>query len=167
MNRVLCDNWRSVVADDDEIWILGDLARGSRLDDMLKLVRELPGRKHFVTGNHDRCFPLRDSYGPAEVARYASVGFETITASTSITIGDHEVELSHFPFRPSGVEQSVKPKDHGQWLVHGHIHRAWLQKGRQICVAVDAWRFAPVNISTIELLIDAGPNNVAALPAVS
>lgn len=87
MNETLCANWRSVVADDDEVWILGDLARGRKLDEMLSLVRDLPGGKHLVTGNHDRCFPLRRSFGPTEVARYMTVGFESITTGATLEIG--------------------------------------------------------------------------------
>jgi len=165
MNRTLCDNWRSVVRDEDEVWILGDLARGSKLDEMLGLVADLPGVKHLVTGNHDRCFPLRPSYGVAEVTRYANAGFASIVTHAELELAGETVQLSHFPFRPSGVEHSVKPRDDGGWLLHGHIHRKWLQRQRQICVAVDAWRFTPVNIDTIELLIQAGPNNLDALPA--
>lgn len=163
MNRQLCANWRNVVGDDDEIWILGDLARGSQLDKMLKLVADLPGRKHLVTGNHDRCWPYRSSYGEREVARYAAAGFESITTETTMKIAGHDVKLSHFPYRPKSATRSVKPVDEGGWLLHGHIHKAWLQKGRQICVAVDAWRFTPVHLSSIEVLIGGGANNLAAL----
>lgn len=167
MNRALCENWRNVIEPDDEVWILGDLARGSRLDAMLKLVSDLPGHKHLVTGNHDRCWPFRESYGRAEVARYAQAGFASIVTEADVEIGGEPVKLSHFPYRPSGRQRSVKPKDEGGWLVHGHIHKAWLQKGRQICVAVDAWRYSPVHISSLEVLIAAGPNDLSALKAAS
>lgn len=167
MNRVLCDNWESVVGNDDDVWILGDLARGSRLDAMLERVAALPGRKHLITGNHDRCWPHRSSYGSYEVARYAAAEFETITVEHEMTIAGQPVRLSHFPYargeQATGERRTVKPIDTGGWLMHGHVHRAWLQRGRQICVAVDAWRFTPVQLSTIELLIDAGPNNLDAL----
>lgn len=166
MNRALCEGWRSVVAEEDDIWILGDLARGSRLDAMLELVAGLPGRKHFVAGNHDRCWPHRSSYGPREVGRYARAGFVSMQVEATMEIAGELVQLSHFPYAPIGADASrtVKPIDRGGWLLHGHIHRAWLQKQRQICVAVDAWRFQPVNLATIELLIAAGPNSVSALP---
>jgi len=171
MNRVLCDNWSATVGDNDDIWILGDLARGSRLDAMLKLVAGLPGNKHLVVGNHDRCWPYRSSYGPVEVARYAAGEFASITVEGRMTIGGHDVIMSHFPYatgtQATGERRSVKPIDDGGWLLHGHVHRAWLQKRRQICVAVDAWRFAPVHLSTIELLIKAGPNNMEALKPVA
>lgn len=171
MNRALLAGWEQVVAPDDEVWILGDLARGSRLDHMLDLVAALPGRKHLVTGNHDRCWPFRSSYGEAEVARYARAGFESLTTETTMDIAGETVRLSHFPYAPRSVleagRRTAKPIDDGGWLLHGHVHRAWLQKRRQICVAVDAWRFAPVNIETIELLITAGPNNLPALPALA
>jgi calcineurin-like phosphoesterase family protein len=165
MNKVLCDNWRSVVAEEDEVWILGDLARGSRLDAMLTLVADLPGTKHLVTGNHDRCWPFRDSYGVAEVSRYAKANFASIVTHAELELGGELVQLSHFPYKPATVERSIKPTDNGGWLLHGHIHRKWLQRGRQICVAVDAWRYTPVNIDTIELLIKSGPNDLDALPA--
>jgi len=163
MNRTLCENWRSVVDDDDEVWILGDLARGSKLDDMLALVDDLPGNKHLITGNHDRCWPLRASFGVAEVARYSGAGFASIRTHAEIELAGHTVQMSHFPYRPTGVENSVKPVDDGGWLLHGHIHRKWLQKRRQICVAVDAWRYTPVNIDTITMLIESGPNDLPAL----
>lgn len=167
MNRVLCDNWAETVGDDDEIWILGDLARGSRLDAMLGLVAKLPGHKHLVLGNHDRCWPFRKSYSAAEVSRYAAGGFASITIEQQMAIAGEDVTLSHFPYatgdRATGARRTIKPIDDGGWLVHGHIHRAWLQKQRQICVAVDAWRFRPVHLSTIELLINAGPNAIPAL----
>jgi len=167
MNRELCANWKRTVGPNDEVWILGDLARGSRLDAMLDLVAKLPGRKHLVTGNHDRCWPFRPSYGATEVARYARAGFESLTTETTLSIAGQDVVLSHFPYATARVAASgrltAKPIDRGGWLLHGHIHRAWLQKQRQICVAVDAWRFEPVNISTIELLIESGPNDLPAL----
>ena len=165
MNETLCANWRSVVHDDDEVWILGDLARGNKLDAMLDLVADLPGTKHLVTGNHDRCWPHRPSYGVAEVSRYARARFASIVTHAELEIADHVVQLSHFPYRPAGVDHSIKPADDGGWLLHGHIHRKWLQRDRQICVAVDAWRYTPVNIATIELLISAGPNRLDALAA--
>lgn len=167
MNRALLAAWERTVAPDDEVWILGDLARGSRLDENLARVAALPGRKHLVTGNHDRCWPFRSSYGAPEVARYAKGGFASITTAAELDIAGSTVKLSHFPYASAALAESgrmtAKPIDDGGWLLHGHVHTKWLQRERQICVAVDAWRFEPVNITTVELLMNAGPNHLPPL----
>ncbi len=60
------------------------------------------------------------------------------------------------------VEQ--RPVDHGEWLLHGHVHERWRQRGRMINVGVDAWGCRPVNESTLAALIDDGPNDREPLP---
>ena len=41
MDRGLINRWNATVADDDEVWVLGDVAMG-RIDDSLRLIGELP-----------------------------------------------------------------------------------------------------------------------------
>jgi calcineurin-like phosphoesterase family protein len=47
MNRALIDRWNSVVADDDEVWVLGDVALGP-IAQSLALIDELHGDKVLV-----------------------------------------------------------------------------------------------------------------------
>lgn len=42
MNRALIDGWNEVVEDDDDVWVLGDVAMG-KIDETLPLVSELLG----------------------------------------------------------------------------------------------------------------------------
>lgn len=52
MNRTLIANWNARVADDDDVYVIGDFAfrcAGS----VAKIAHQLKGRKHLVIGNHD------------------------------------------------------------------------------------------------------------------
>lgn len=49
-----------------------------------------------------------------------------------------------------------RPADEGRWLLHGHVHERWRQRGRQINVGVDVWDYAPVSLEAIEGVIRAG-----------
>lgn len=55
MNEALLANWADTVGEDDEIWVLGDVAVG-RIAETPPPIASLPGRKHLVPGNHDRCW---------------------------------------------------------------------------------------------------------------
>jgi len=52
-DKTLIDNWNEVISDDDMIWVLGDLAYGTR-DQVLRFTRRLNGRKVIMLGNIDR-----------------------------------------------------------------------------------------------------------------
>ena len=58
MDAVLMANWCTVVAPDDDIWVLGDFCFRSSKSPQSYLSR-LPGRKHLVTGNHDKAETLK------------------------------------------------------------------------------------------------------------
>ncbi|MGH9119071.1 MAG: hypothetical protein ACRD0A_14670 [Acidimicrobiales bacterium] len=52
------------------------------------------------------------------------------------------------------------PEDRGRWLLHGHVHERWLQRGRMINVGVDAWDYRPVAEEQIASVIAAGPSDI-------
>ena len=51
MNAEIIRRWNSVVGEEDDVFILGDLVMGSL--ENLRLLEELNGRIHIVRGNHD------------------------------------------------------------------------------------------------------------------
>lgn len=53
--------------------------------------------------------------------------------------------------------------DEGGWLLCGHAHDSWRQKGRMINVGVDAWGGRPVSEAEIVELIGAGPRDLGVL----
>jgi calcineurin-like phosphoesterase family protein len=161
MNCALVVGWNEVVADDDDVWVLGDFALG-RINDTLALTGELRGRKVLLAGNHDRCWAGHDRRVDEWTQRYLDAGFDEVRQGTeSLAIAGRTVRLCHFPYRGDSHGQDRyldhRPVDQGEWLLHGHVHERWSQSGRMINVGVDTHRFRPVSIHEIEALIDAGP----------
>lgn len=155
MNAALLANWTDTVGDDDEIWVLGDVAMG-RIAETLPTIGSLPGRKHLVPGNHDRCWPGHDRLRPQDEEMYIDVGFEIHPESVSFQLGEVPVTACHFPVAGDsqaedrfGDHRPEVPAD--TWLLHGHVHQSWQTNGRQINVGVDVWNFRPVSE---EVLLD-------------
>lgn len=161
MNHALVARWNAVVSPDDEVWVLGDVDMG-QIDESFRYVAQLVGRKHLVLGNHDRPFKdVHDRYGWADVYRDRG-GFAALhRGEVRLDLVDGTpVLLCHFPYKgDSGdrdryVEQ--RPTDDGCWLLHGHVHEKWRQRGRMINVGVDAWSGRPVAEEQLVELIGAG-----------
>ena len=158
MDRELVQRWNARVDDDDEVWVLGDVAMG-RIDDTLDLVRGLAGRKILVAGNHDRCWYGHGERAVGWIERYLDAGFDQIVqGSPSIEIDGAVVALSHFPHAGDSHERDRyvehRPPDDGRWLLHGHVHDRWAECGRMINVGVDVRDFAPVAAHEIAAIMD-------------
>lgn len=163
MNSALIARWNEVVADEDEVWMLGDFAMG-KIDLKLPLVTELSGRKVLLTGNHDRCWPGHGRRAEGWQERYLEAGFDEILhGDVTIDVGRHQALACHFPYRGDSQDRDryvdSRPTDRGQWLLHGHVHERWLQRGRMINVGVDAWNYHPVNEAQLVGVISAGPSD--------
>lgn len=169
MDAALAGAWNTVVAPEDEVWVLGDLAMG-RIAESLPLAGKLAGRKHLVLGNHDRPFEpgrRRDNWSD----RYLDEGgFEQLhdgVVELRLTDGT-EVLACHFPYEGDSGDRdrfvAARPRDEGKWLLHGHVHEVWRQNGRMINVGVDAWAGAPVSEDRLVELIAAGPTERSPLP---
>jgi calcineurin-like phosphoesterase family protein len=183
MNEGIVTAINSTVTEDDELWILGDVALGN-VDSSLPIIRRLrAGRIVLVAGNHDRCHPSNGPKHERWIDRYAtSIGIDTlILTETTLTLpGGTSVLVNHFPYpsnRPGGARPGRgtdgtpvadrfadwRPADTGGWLLCGHAHDAFRQQGRQINVGLDAWAGHPVQDITVEALIHAGPADLPAL----
>jgi calcineurin-like phosphoesterase family protein len=162
MNDALIANWNATIGPDDEVWVLGDVAMG-RIADTLPLVAELPGRKHLVPGNHDRCWPGgRRPVRPQDIQIYEEVGFEIHPPTVELTIADRAITACHLPVVGDSrdTDRFAEHRPHvprDGWLLHGHVHEKWKIRDRQINVGVDVWDFRPVPEPEITLLIDSGP----------
>lgn len=179
MNARLAQLWNDTVTDDDTVWVLGDVALGT-LDESLAWIGRLAGRKILVPGNHDRCWVgeprIRKASGEAREARLAAArdrylvaGFaEILDVPGRFEIAGGTAAVSHFPFEGDshGADryQEYRPADDGGWVLHGHVHTTWRQRGRQLNVGVDVWGGRPVPVDTLAAMIDAGPQDLAPLP---
>jgi calcineurin-like phosphoesterase family protein len=166
MDRALVERWNAVVQPTDSVWVLGDVALG-KINDSLPLVGELCGRKLLLAGNHDRCWAGHGRKAEGWTERYLHAGFaEVHQGQITLTVGRQPVVACHFPYRGDShdhdrfVEQ--RPADGGKWLLHGHVHERWRQRGRMINVGVDAWDCRPVRESELVALIEIGPGDIAA-----
>lgn len=172
MNETIISRWNAVVDPEDDVWILGDLALGP-IESSLQVVTGLNGTKVLVPGNHDRVHPMMlDKSKPSNVTKFArmvalyeSVGLKIVPPTGTLRIADRWVTLSHFP--PHGDSQiqgerfpEWRPSvEAATWVLHGHVHGEWLQKGRWINVGMDPWGFVPVSEEQIVELILAGPQD--------
>lgn len=162
MNHDLVALWNAVVSPEDEVWVLGDVDMG-QIDESFSYVARLVGRKHLVMGNHDRPFKdVHDRYGWADVYRDRGGFVELHRGEVRLDLVDGTpVRLCHFPYvgdsgdRDRYVEE--RPADDGCWLLHGHVHEKWRQRGRMINVGVDAWAGQPVSEERLLELVAAGP----------
>jgi calcineurin-like phosphoesterase family protein len=161
MSRALVERWNDTVDSADDVWILGDFALG-KIVDTLPLAAELHGRKMLLAGNHDRCWAEHGRRANGWAERYLDAGFAEIRqGQINIDIGGVKTLACHFPYRGDSHDNDryaeQRPADRGAWLLHGHVHERWQQRGRMINVGVDAWGYRPVSAARLGEVIDGGP----------
>ena len=73
----------------------------------------------------------------------AAAGFVIVDEPAPLEVAGTTFALNHFPYewdeRHGGKHAPHHPPDEGEWLLHGHVHDLWRQRGRQINVGLDAW----------------------------
>lgn len=131
MDDFMADTWNSQVLSDSRICVVGDLTLCST-PRALDYIKRLRGAITLVSGNHDATFK-KDS----AVERYLAAGLVEVV--DVLEFEDHRV--SHFPFKNDPQERyhSRRLVDDGKFLIHGHVHDCWRQRGRMINVGIDAW----------------------------
>jgi calcineurin-like phosphoesterase family protein len=129
-DQALIAYWNETVGPDDEIWHLGDFARGAA-DRIAGLLAALNGRKHLVIGNND---------GPATLA---AEGWASRQHYAEMEIGGVLFILCHYPFRTWNKmgKRSVN--------LHGHSHGKLRPAPRQYDVGVDARGYRPATLEAI------------------
>lgn len=172
MHEGIISAWSSTVSDDDEVWVLGDVAMGGVLP-YLPLIGRLAGHKVLVPGNHDGCWAGRSRVGGRSNeqwrALYLDAGFDEIRDGPVTTVvSGVEVTVDHFPYTGDSGEadrfSTHRPPDRGGWLLHGHVHTRWRQHGRQVNVGIDAWAGRPVSDGELGAIVSSGDRDLEPLP---
>lgn len=155
MNKALTSLWNDTVKPDDTVYFLGDFAMNKNL--VTVIAPKLNGRKILVPGNHDGCFkvppkvPTDKRCVEATALRdikmenlYKEAGFESIHQTLLLQLKDGTtVLMSHLPYQSVDGDKydtryhSLKPKDEGLVLLHGHLHNKYIKMGRMIDVGID------------------------------
>lgn len=137
MNRVLIDNYNSVVHKDDTVYLLGDICFRIGVEKANELIASLKGKKYLIRGNHDK--------------KYDESLFEDIRDFMTISVNGLHISLMHYPMLSW-------PRSHyGSIMLHGHIHSdvsyniSNREAGiKRYDVGVDANDYMPVSIKQIE-----------------
>src|ERR1035437_256404 len=150
MRSTLITNWNNTVGPRDRVYVLGDFVMGN-VHYAEGLLKSLNGEKYLIKGNHDKGNP----------EKLMEAGFAWVGTELQYQLGPYLVTLSHYPYAADPEEERInqrsdgetyvdkfaakRPKDKGNWLLHGHVHTAWKINGRQVNVGVDKWNFTPVS----------------------
>lgn len=150
MASKIAEAWDSVVAEDDIVFVLGDVGMSKFNDVVLPWFDLRPGTIHLVAGNHDPVHPTRSDAVKLQ-PRWLET-FATINPYLTRKIAGKKVALSHFPFAsfadgddPEHGEEGGRwvefrvPETKDKLLLHGHTHGPEKAHGNQLHVGWDAW----------------------------
>lgn len=141
MDRILVENWNSVVNEDDTVYILGDFSFKA-VSDPVKILKSLKGKKRLLVGNHDR----QNLKNPV----FRSC-FEKISDIETIFDGNNRIVLSHFPIAEwDGYFRGV-------YHIYGHIHnnttnrvyKFMSEEEKALNAGVDINNFMPVTFDEL------------------
>lgn len=168
MNETIIYNINSRCTKRDELWILGDMSLG-KTKDVLELIQFIEPTIHLISGNHDPTWTYKKRHARM-IERYLEAGIASIADETTTEVQGVGVVLSHFPYKgsPDGDHTqedryvSARPDNHGSWLLCGHVHSLWLQRGKQINVGIDAnpKGHFPHSETEIHEMIQKGPQDI-------
>ena len=104
MDEALIERWNAKVKGCDTVYIVGDMFY--RAENVEETLRRLKGRKHLITGNHDRSWMdkvrLEDHF----------IGVDRIV---DVSDGERGYTLCHYPMLQW-------PHQKRTFMIHGHIH---------------------------------------------
>jgi calcineurin-like phosphoesterase family protein len=161
MDEELIARHNAMVAPEDTVWFLGDVALG-KIRETLPLVSRMNGRKILVAGNHDRCWAGHKRVRPSDVTMYVEAGFTALflvpdkvepapREAVAVVPGWNDpVVFSHMPHAGDSQDEDRHaghrpPRHEDIWRVCGHVHEKWTVSDRQINVGVDVWDYRPVH----------------------
>lgn len=113
-DKWLIDKWNSTIKRPDEVYLLGDFCLGNR-ERTEEILSQLKGRKHLITGNHDKSLRGLEKYFES-VSQIKEVKFTNNQLKFIDPEETFAVELSHYPM----LTWNRRP--HGSCHVHGHCH---------------------------------------------
>jgi calcineurin-like phosphoesterase family protein len=154
MDEALINNWNKLVQPSDLVYLLGDIFfhKKQRSDE---ISARLAGQKILIKGNHD---------GFSDGRYCNTMGYLGCYREALIKLEGTFFRLSHYPCWPTNwTEESHKNLRYPEkrpilraheWLLCGHVHKAWKQKGQQINVGVDVWNYQPVSLLQILSIVN-------------
>lgn len=141
MNQKMISNYWSNVTDKDIVIFGGDIAYGE-VEDTVKYLRDMPGKKVLVLGNHDfdKNKAVYRDYKVFDLVTLAFVMQRIIDGQT------YNIIVTHYPIHAEALpEMTIN--------IHGHIHH-YKAGPKNINMSVEHVNFTPVSMEqAIEDLI--------------
>lgn len=135
MDKVIIDNWNSVISNDDTCFIVGDYSFYGR-NKTIEITQGLNGHKCLILGNHDN----------ENEEFYMDCGFEMVSRYP-IVYDDFWI-VSH---KPVYINENMPYAN-----IFGHVHKNPIYSdysSRSFCVCSDRINFTPVNFEKIKELV--------------
>ncbi|TDL81364.1 metallophosphoesterase [Palleronia sediminis] len=133
MDRAYIETLKSCIGPRDDLWILGDVAmiwNAPHREYIAALFREVAGRKHLVTGNHDN-------------RHTAKLGWASVQQIAELRDDGTRLVLCHYPML------SWPRMHNGAVHLFGHVHTEYPGYRGAVNVGVDQWDHRPVRIDEI------------------
>jgi calcineurin-like phosphoesterase family protein len=143
MNKIMTENWNSVVKDGDLVIHGGDFAE-PRCKDPVPYLEKLNGRIVLIRGNHDK---------------RVSCDHFMWTDRLQIKVGEFKCVVNHRPVYPPELKREDLFHDHDNTLrdigdfdfvISGHVHEKYSWIGKSINIGVDVNQFKPMHIDELE-----------------
>lgn len=141
MHEYLIRYWNYTISENDEVYICGDFAIGSK-DEIADILSKLNGRKYLIMGNHDT-LSIKDYY---------EIGFEKVYDKPVVL--DNFWILSHEPLFMTPSMAYVN--------IFGHVHNNPIYSNystHHFCVCVERLNFRPILFDTIKSVIEEEHHN--------
>jgi calcineurin-like phosphoesterase family protein len=144
MNNVLVRNFNSLVTNNDNLYIVGDLMMGNK-DSGLEYVKQLKGNKYLILGNHDNFTYEQIVY----------MGIKKAYKYFILTRIPHPILMAHDPIEALFLARTCG-FDCKPIILNGHVHDTMRTSTDEktgnvsINVGVDCWNFFPCTGEQIE-----------------
>jgi calcineurin-like phosphoesterase family protein len=130
----LLENHNSLVKEDDEVIVVGDVVSKTAVnfDFWLELLPKFNGKKTLIRGNHD------ETFSDEKLAPY----FEKIVPEgegIEMEVEEIPVYVTHYP--------TAARSD--RFNLVGHVHGAWKYQLNSLNVGVDVHHYRPVSLASI------------------
>lgn len=145
-SQAIVENHNSMVADNDDVYVLGDLMLGDN-EYGLQMIKSLKGKLHIILGNHDT---------DTRIKLYEQLpNVVEVTYAKVIKIGKQHYYLSHYPTICSNYDD--KPYHNHMINLFGHTHQKgnfyWLDEYEEnpfmYHVGVDSHGCCPVSAEQV------------------
>ena len=135
-NKMLVNNWNSVVKKNDLVYHLGDFSDDPvHFFEIENVKKELNGRIRLILGNHDRVLPY---------CNWLEFGFDRVYDQPIVI--DNFIMLSHEPLFLNDLANSNAK---AYLNIHGHIHGNVYNNAHYINACVERHDYKPVDLDLL------------------